>query len=307
MTDRFRHAGQDGIAHPVFCDHHVHLGLFDPGLMATSGVGAVVDLGWSAEITALAEQAPVEVAYAGQFLTEADGYPSGRRWAPHASIRAVGHPREAADAVAEQRALGASVIKLALNRDAGPVPDKATCEAVVRAAEDLPVVAHVEGAGMVELALAAGIGVLAHTPWTHRLDADVVAECAAVGQRWISTLDIHGYGERTPEQDTALANLAAFHAAGGEVLYGTDLGNGPLPAVLNLRELALLAGAGLDDDALIAALVAPWPPPWGTEAVTFVPDAADGAPTDLLARLETARVVRRADLTEIPTPPAERP
>ena len=130
---------------------------------------------------------------------------------------------------------------------------------------------------------------------------------AAARQRWISTLDIHAFGADTPELRCALDNLARFHRSGGELVYGTDLGNGPLPAVLNLRELALLAEAGLDDDALVAALVAPWPHPWRTDAVTFVPDAGEGAPADLLARLETARVVRRAELSELPTPDTERP
>ena len=59
--------------------------------------------------------------------------------------------------------------------------------------------------------------------------------------RIVSTLDIQSYGRDTPEIRTALDNLRRFHAAGGEVSYGTDLGNGPIPAGIHTREVLLLA------------------------------------------------------------------
>lgn len=245
-----------------FIDHHVHLGLVDASELAGSEITGVVDLGWDPSVVGLADAARgsgLRVDVAGRFLTAPDGYPSDRAWAPQGSVGFVADPSEAETVVAAQRELGASGIKLVLNRDDGPVPDLATLEAVVRAADGLPVVAHCQGAGMVELALAAGVGVLAHTPWTHRLDDAVIEECARAGQRWISTLDIHGYGERTPEQARAVDNVGRFHRAGGTVLYGTDLGNGPLPLGLNQRELDLLGEAGLTDDDVTAALTDPWP------------------------------------------------
>lgn len=295
-TARLRGTDLTGTVHPVLRDHHVHLGLVDPARLGHGALGAVVDLGWSPAIVALAEACPVRVHHAGQFLAAPDGYPSDRSWAPQRSVRPVAHPREAEAAVAEQRALGATVLKVTLNRTAGPVLDLATCEAVVAAAGETPVVAHAEGPGMVELALAAGIDVLAHTPWTEQLDPAVVEECVAADMAWISTLDIHGHGRRTPEQQTAVANLAAFHAAGGRVLYGTDLGNGPLPVGLDLREAALLREAGLDDDALLASLTDGWPGPLGDDLVTFLP----GAPgEDLLVRLAGALAVPSSE-TESP-------
>jgi imidazolonepropionase-like amidohydrolase len=157
---------------------------------------------------------------------------------------------------------------------------------------DLPVVAHAQGPGMVELALAADVHALAHTPWTHRLDDAVVAEAVEAGMAWVSTLDIHGYGTPSDDQDRAVDNLARFAAAGGRVLYGTDLGNGPLPAALNLRELGLLADAGLSDDELLAALTDPWPhPSVPTPDLTEVPDG----PAPLLERLASAHVVREGE------------
>jgi len=277
------------VRYPAFCDHHVHLGLVDVAGLADSGVGRVVDLGWSDAVVALAQAAPVPAAYAGRFVSAPGGYPSASRWAPPRCTSEVAEPRDAADAVAHQVALGASVVKVTLNRDAGPVPDVPTLRAVVDAAleADLPVVAHAEGPGMVELALAGRVGALAHTPWTHRLDGEVLEEAVEAGQAWVSTLDIHGYGTPTPDQDRAVDNLARFHAAGGRVLYGTDLGNGPLPAALNPRELALLAAAGLDDDALLAALADPWPfVALPGAATTEVPDG----PEPLLERLASAHV-----------------
>lgn len=71
---------------------------------------------------------------------------------------------------------------------------------------------------------------------------------------WVSTLDIHGYGERTDDFERAVDNVRRFHAFGGVVRYGTDLGNGPLPVRINERELAALVEAGLSTVALISAV-----------------------------------------------------
>ena len=287
-----RRAGEadwvSGEAFPVFRDHHVHLGLIDPSPLAEHGIGAVLDLGWSPAIASL--EAPVAVAFAGCFLTAPEGYPSDRPWAPHASVVGIADPDHAADVVAAQVANGASVIKVVANRDAGPVLDLATLSAVVAAAGAVPVIAHAEGAGMVELALAAGVAAFAHTPWTHRLDDAVIDETVEAGMQWISTLDIHGYGESTPDQRRAVDNLGRFHAAGGTVLYGTDLGNGPLPVGLNLRELGLLADAGLDDDAILTALTSDWPSARPDDVSTFVPDEGG---------FGAAVVVRRDQLEEL--------
>ena len=279
--------------HPAFADHHVHLGLVDPSALPASGIGRVVDLGWSDEVVGLATSARMATSYSGRFVTAPGGYPGASRWAPPRCTSEVAEPREAAGAVAHQVALGASVVKVTLNRDAGPVPDGATLRAVVEAAADagLPVVAHCQGPGMVELGLAGGIAAVAHTPWTHRLDDEVVAEAVEAGQAWVSTLDIHGYGTPSADQDRAVDNLARFHAAGGRVLYGTDLGNGPLPPTLNLREIGLLADAGLSDDDLLAALTDPWPFADHGDGRTEVPDG----PEPLAERLAHARVLREGD------------
>jgi hypothetical protein len=278
------------VRHPVFADHHVHLGLVDGSDLEESGIGRVVDLGWSDDVAAAARRAPFAVGYAGRFLAAPGGYPGASRWAPPGCTREVAEPGEAPAAVAHQASMGACVVKATLNSEAGPVLGLATLRAVVQAAAEagLPVVAHCQGPGMVELALAAGVSALAHAPWTHSLGDEVVAQAAEARQSWVSTLDIHGYGTPSAAQDRAVDNLARFRAAGGRVLYGTDLGNGPLPAALNLREIGLLADAGLTDDELVAALADPWP---FAEPVPGVATEVPDGPAPLVARLAGARVV----------------
>ncbi|HJX75610.1 MAG TPA: hypothetical protein VJ247_04590, partial [Gaiella sp.] len=103
----------------------------------------------------------------------------------------------------------------------------------------LPVTAHVQGTGQAERALGAGMDEFAHTPWTERL-SDLLLASAARTMRIVSTLDILSFGDVTPELRTACDNLVRFRAAGGTVVYGTDLGNGAIPAGIHLREALLL-------------------------------------------------------------------
>lgn len=292
---RLRVTGETGTAFPLFRDAHVHLGLVDSTSLPAHGIGRVLDLGWAHGVAEVAEAAPVDAAYAGQFLTAPGGYPSDRSWAPAGSTVFVRTPAEAAGAVAAQVSMGARVVKVTLH-SGGPVLSSSALASVVEAAHaaDRPVVVHAEGAGTVELALAAGVDVLAHTPWTDRLPDDVVVE-AAGAQRWISTLDIHGYGAPSAAREVAIDNLRRFHDAGGEVLYGTDLGNGPLPVGINVREVAWLLEAGLSEDDVLTALTGDWPLPGRTDRVTFVPGERVRLP-EWLAR---ARVVPAADLEGI--------
>jgi len=279
--------GAPGVALPPLVDHHVHVHLIDEELLSTRGIAGVLDLG--GDPTELARRARAGmpcVAYAGAFLTAPGGYPSGRSWAPPATVREVSdasaHPGVAggaATAVDEQAAFGASVIKVALNAQAGPVLDSAAISTIVASAREhgLPVVAHVEGAGMTAVAIDAGIDALAHTPFTEVLDGSLIARAVALGQRWISTLDIH---RDDPESARiARSNLERFAQAGGVVLYGTDLGNGDLPVGVNGRELVALHDAGISGAALLTTLTDPWPRAERSHAVAvFVPG---DPPTDL--------------------------
>ncbi|GAA1796089.1 hypothetical protein GCM10009748_34680 [Agromyces lapidis] len=329
------HAGELGVVLPPFVDHHVHLELTNPEPAVDRGIAGVVDLGANPSVVAAraARDGLPAIAFAGAFLTAVGGYPSDRSWRPEGSVREVpaidadaidtpmadtsvtvppttgarGHsalPGPIEAAVDEQHAFGASLVKVVLNADAGPVFDRATLDAIVAAAHarGLSVAVHAEGAGCAALAIDAGADALVHTPWTERLDDALIARAAA-GQVWVSTLAIHARdaGSDSPELARALDNLARFHAADGRVLYGTDLGNGELPVGVNAAELALLARAGLGASDLVDALTDPWPRAarenWGLDGVaTFVPGAPPAAPDDLPAWLATARVVPADDL-----------
>ncbi|WP_322410760.1 hypothetical protein [Microbacterium invictum] len=296
-----------GVSLPAFVDHHVHLHLVDGERLPLGGVAAVVDLGGDPAILAARPAGALpHVTYAGAFLTTLGGYPAGREWAPPAIVRQItdassliGRPGGAATAVDEQRLAGASVIKIVLHHDR-PLPEDAVAVIVDTAhASGLAVVAHVEGDGMTRRALDAGVDALAHTPFSEQLDDDLIARAAAA-QVWISTLDIHR--DDPPAAATARANLRAFRAAGGRVVYGTDLGNGDLPLGVNPRELRALIAAGCDGPALVAALTDPWPVAAPLPAVrTFLrgrPPGLDGEtdPVALADWLASARVVPAEDV-----------
>lgn len=281
---------------PPFIDHHVHAHLVDTTVLNAGGIAGWVDLGGDPTRLAAARATMPHPAYAGAFLTAVGGYPAGRAWAPGGVVREMTDAADAAVAVAEQAAPGASLIKIALNARSGPVPDDEILRAVVAAARTrgLPVVAHVEGEGMTRRALDAGVDALAHTPFDDHLDDELLARAAAQ-TLWISTLAIHVAG--SPAAATATVHLARFHRAGGRVLYGTDLGNGDLPLGVNATEIERLLAAGIRGDALVRALSDPWPLPHAPAGVgTVVPDAVTGGirETDaaVAARFARARVVR---------------
>ena len=252
-----------GFLMPAAADRHVHIELSDPVAVLRRGVTAVRDLAWPTDrIFALADASELLsfngplIRAAGPMLTAPGGYPTAASWAPAGTGREVTSPEEAAAAVAELASLGAAAVKVSLNAETGPPLGDAALMAACDAAHaaDLPVTAHAQGEGQVERALGAGVDELAHTPWTQRLSDDVVA-AAAARMRWVSTLDIHAYGRDTPALRTAQDNLRRFFAEGGEVRYGTDLGNGPIPPGIHVTELHHLRDAGLTTEEVLQAMV----------------------------------------------------
>jgi hypothetical protein len=292
-----------GVLLPGFTDHHVHLGLVDPAPLVGNGIARVVDLGSTpaegaaARENGAATRSSVEVEFAGAMLTAPGGYPTDRPWAPLGWSREVATEADAASAIAETRAAGASRIKIAVNSVAGPVWSDALLESVVRIAHaaGLPVVAHAEGPGQVARAVRAGVDALAHAPFSERIDDDALRSMAGTCA-WISTLDIHGWGERTTPFDVALDNVTRFSAHGGRILYGTDMGNGPLPVGINRRELDALFDAGLPLGAVVSALSHT---PLARETrVSWIPGAIPTERADLARWLGTASVVTVDHLEE---------
>ncbi|WP_281640850.1 amidohydrolase family protein [Aurantimicrobium minutum] len=293
-------SGERGTLFPLFGDAHVHLGLIEPELLPAGGIGRVLDLGWSTpELQAWATSIPgLIVDFAGNFLAAEGGYPSDRSWAPTGATVFVENANEA---VAEQVASGSSAIKITLNADAGPVhTDEVLAELVAAGEEaDLPPVIHAEGAGQAERAISAGSVVLAHTPFTEILSDELISYAAASNVGWMSTLDIHGYGTYSDAFDIACANLRRFIAAGGTVFYGTDLGNGPLPLGINVRELTALQACGMTPLQISESLTS-W---WETKndltsptGVSFISEISDGSSADFCTWLATARIVETTEV-----------
>jgi imidazolonepropionase-like amidohydrolase len=269
----------DGFLMPAVADRHVHIRLSDPGAVLLGGVAAVRDLAWSpGEIFALADASELPsfngplVRAAGPMLTGRGGYPTAAAWAPPGTGLELEGSEHARKAVADLVGRGAAAIKVSLNAEAGPTPSDAELAVIVDAAHerDLPVSAHVQGAGQAERAVGAGIDEFAHTPWTERLPDPLLEAAAASSMRIVSTLDILSFGEVTPALRTACDNLVRFRAAGGRVVYGTDLGNGDVPPGIHVREALLLhEAARMAPEEVLEAMTATRLEP--------------GAPADLIA------------------------
>src|SRR6266571_5038165 len=263
---------------PGFIDTHVHLDFCSPAAVLRGGVTSVRDLGWPAgRLEALrrdAERSPTSsprLLTAGQMVTSPGGYPSSAAWAPPGTAMEVEGTEQAAAAVAELAAAGASVIKVALDstRGAPPLPAP-TLAAVVAAVTEL-----------------------AHWPFGQELPGDLIRRMAA-SMTVVPTLHIDPSPARR-------RGVRAFVAAGGRVVYGTDLGNqGPPPAV-DVAELELLVEAGLSPVGAVAAATSNAAEHLGLRAIGRVAPGwvadlllVDGDPLEDLRALTRVRLVSRA-------------
>ncbi|MEU4388179.1 hydrolase [Promicromonospora sp. NPDC023805] len=270
---------------PGVVDHHVHLGLVDRALLADGPVTEVHDLGWDPrEVAAWAADPPsgILVRYAGPFHTAPGGYPTGRSWAPDAAVRHVATPHEAAEAVADVVAVGGFAVKVALRAGMALLPDDVLRALVTEAhSAGLPVLVHAEGDGQAQRAIDVGADVLVHVPWTEALPDAVIARAARM--TWISTFAIHDGPGRPIGLERALDNARRFVAAGGTLVYGTDMGNGPTPGGVNEREIELL-GRVLEGRELRRAVLGPPSAPTLTAPLPLPVTA-----TDLITWLRAAR------------------
>jgi imidazolonepropionase-like amidohydrolase len=94
----------------------------------------------------------------------------------------------------------------------------------------------------------------------------------------------------TPELRRAQDNLWRFAAAGGRVLYGTDLGNGPVPPGIDLREVLMLFDTGMGAEAILEAMMrAPLEPGAPADLI-----AVAGNPFEDIETMDELRLVMRA-------------
>ena len=242
---------------PGFIDAHVHIGLSDPAEVLAGGVTSARDLAWPPdEMRRLIQVSHGKdyvgplLLWAGPMLTAPGGYPTRAGWAPEGTGLEVASPAEARDAVQRLAAAGVDWIKVALNPLVGPTLDHWTLRAVVDAAHghDLRVTAHIFGLDELKKALDAGVDELAHMLMSpEEIPEPVITRMVKAGVTVVPTLSIF-FGE---DREIAIDNLARFLDAGGQVVYGTDLGNeGPKPGI-DPREIDGLSEAGLTSREIV--------------------------------------------------------
>jgi hypothetical protein len=238
---------------PPVIDSHVHLAYWPVAdRLAATGVLGVVDLASpEAQMGQLAPATGIHVLAAGPMLTHPDGYPLDS-WGRDGFGVGCADAACVTATIDRLAAHGARVIKLALDDDGLP-PALVPIAVSAAHAHKLRVAAHALTNAGAARAAAAGVDILAHTPVEPLAPSTVEAWR---GRAVISTLAAFG---GSPE---AVANLAALRAAGVTILYGTDLGNSRT-AGPSAEEIALLAEAGLDDAAIVAAMTTTPAAYWG--------------------------------------------
>jgi imidazolonepropionase-like amidohydrolase len=176
---------------------------------------------------------------------------------------------QALDRERRQIAEGADGVKLftgaIVGGDVGVLPmDKNLATALAAQAHRLgrPVFAHPSNAAGVEIALASGVDILAHAApmmgaWTPAL----VARLRARNMALIPTLSLFEveakkFGESAADEAgdmaAALQQVRLYRSAGGEILFGTDVGYTEL--FDTSEEFRLMQRAGMDYRAILASL-----------------------------------------------------
>lgn len=204
-------------------------------------------------------------------------------------------PRTAAGArrvVARQAARGARVIKLFTGSYVAPgivrpMPQHVATAAVQAAHErGLRVLAHTSDRAGTEIALEASVDALAHVPDTVEGTASLLMDAAARGIHVVPTLHMFAATHSSDADHLAALgeSLRAFRAAGGHVLFGTDVGY--LSDRDTRGEYEAVAAAGMTASDILRSLTV-------TPAAFFDGGApgrvAVGAPADLTVLAATSQ------------------
>lgn len=182
----------------------------------------------------------------------------------------VGDPAAATKRVGDQIAAGADGVKLFTGAIVGkpigvlPMPlDIAKAAATEAHRLGKPVFAHPSDLAGLNIAMESGVDILAHTTpdngleWTPELVAKLKAHKLAL----IPTLTLWGIelkNDRAPDEVTRLfiapaqRQLKMYADAGGDILFGTDVGY--TNAFDTTEEYRLMAGAGLSFDQILGSL-----------------------------------------------------
>lgn len=259
------------------------------------GFTSVVDLGSSPlQTAALRRRIEAGGLLGPRIRTAGTGlYPGGglpfytRETMPRLARALTPTPRTRAGAVAASafnRWAGAEVVKLFTGSYIEPATVKPMAPAIARAAvriarrHRLPVFAHTSDRAGLQVALDAGVDVIAHVPDTTEGTAPLLREAAALGRWLVPTLDMFA---QTVTRDRAYldpvhASLNLFREAGGRLLFGTDVGY--LTDHDPRGELAALDACGLRVEDVLAMLTTHPAAAFGTGTGTI----AAGEPGDLV-------------------------
>jgi imidazolonepropionase-like amidohydrolase len=196
----------------------------------------------------------LRVLAAGPIVTVPGGYPAPV-WGDWLALPVRGPP-DAERQIERLVARGAAVIKIALEPGSGtpgwPMLSVAEVRAIVATAHrhGLIVTAHVSETRGVRIALAGRVDELAHMP----CETEMPALMRQLARRHIPIVGtLHVLGSWCPAK---LANARTFVDAGGELLYGSDIGNRGIPVGLDVEELRELVAAGLSPARALRAATA---------------------------------------------------
>jgi len=195
------------------------------------------------------------------------------RWAVPAPLTAAGARR----IVAAQARHGAGITKLFTGSYTAPGRVKPMRPEVARAAvreahrRGMPVLAHPSDRAGTQIAVDAGVDALAHLPDTVDGIQGLLQDAARRGIRIVPTL--HMFAATVTTADGYLAPireaLRTFLAAGGRVLFGTDVGY--LPDRDTRPEFEAMAACGMSTPAILRSLT--------TEPAAFLGRADQGTVT----------------------------
>jgi imidazolonepropionase-like amidohydrolase len=176
---------------------------------------------------------------------------------------------QALERVRSQAARGADGVKLftgaIVGGETGVLPmDEGLATALVGQAHKLgkPVFAHPSNAKGLQVAIDSGVDILAHTapmmgPWKPETVREVLAHhMALIPTLTLFEVEAKKFGESEADEANDMAaavqQVRAYHAAGGDILFGTDVGY--TDAFDTAEEYRQMAKAGLDYRAILASL-----------------------------------------------------
>jgi imidazolonepropionase-like amidohydrolase len=258
---------------------------------------------------------------AGIPLYPGNGIPFYLRQLPAEILQQLPQPADAAQAVAViagNFALGANATKLFIATPQGRGEIKRMSPEIARAAAEEThrrgglVMAHPTDAQGVRDAVAAGVDIIVHTTidpagsaWSSDMIRDMVARHVSVVptlKLWGYELDKHGAaaGRRQGAIDDASRQVEAFSKAGGQLLFGTDVGY--MTDFDPTDEYVLMAKAGLSAMQILASLTTAPAARWneagrrGRVAPGFAADLVvlDGDPATDVGHFAAVRCTIRA-------------